>query len=91
MIQAAHVGVGISGVEVRLWDFCCSVGVLRVFGVQGTPSGSVSGCGDFAVSVSEEITFGSWSVELSTLVEAYTLFVVLLRCAFLLVAEGFFS
>lgn len=75
MIQAAHVGVGISGVEVGLaHNFVspdctdCDIGLT---------SRSLCRCGNLAVPVPQEASFGSWSMELPTLVKVDPVYVPL--------------
>jgi magnesium-transporting ATPase (P-type) len=62
MIQAAHVGVGISGVEVCLIKFHWNFQFNRY---EGSPSCSFRGCSNFPISILEEAPLGSWRVELS--------------------------
>jgi magnesium-transporting ATPase (P-type) len=68
MIQAAHVGVGISGVEV-CFTYCEQEIVVDVR--LGFTSCSVSRRGDFSVPLLEEAVAGTWLVELSTIIETY--------------------
>lgn len=74
MIQAAHVGVGISGVEV--WPFpllgVTGFDVLR----KGSPSRSFGGCCDIPIPVLEETLARPWGLELSSTIETNPL------CAF---------
>jgi magnesium-transporting ATPase (P-type) len=64
MIQAAHVGVGISGVEVRLTNELAHLSNVLSGVISGSPSGSFCGHRHFAISVFEETLTGSWCMEL---------------------------
>ena len=72
MIQAAHVGVGISGVEVNF-------AIWLTLTVSNTSTGSAS-CTlcrhrDLSVQIFEKTTASAWCLELSPVVKAYSLFV----------------
>jgi P-type E1-E2 ATPase len=64
MIQAAHVGVGISGVEVNLYYPFFSLTSLTFF--IGSSSCTLCGCCDLAIPFLKEAVTGPWRVELST-------------------------
>ena len=64
MIQAAHVGVGISGVEVSC--HFCAVGSLADFVLLGSPSCSLRRCRYFTVPFPEKTLACPRRVELST-------------------------
>lgn len=68
MIQAAHVGVGISGVEVSRTRL---VSKLITDVRLGFASGSVCGRGDFPIPLLEKAAARTWLLELSTVVETY--------------------
>lgn len=72
MIQAAHVGVGISGLEVSLQLFSARA-VLNC--LLGSPSGAVRRYCHLAVPIPQEAVARTRIVELSTFVEIDSLYV----------------
>jgi len=66
MIQAAHVGVGISGVEVHFLDHYDYVRVLTAF--TGSASCSFGRRRNFPIPFPEETPAGSWRMELSSVI-----------------------
>lgn len=72
MIQAAHVGVGISGLEVSPQSYSARV-VLNC--LLGSSSGAVRRYRDLAVPILEEAVARTRIVELSTFVEVDSLYV----------------
>ena len=71
MIQAAHVGVGISGVEVRLPT--TGVYSVRSCDLVGLASCTICGCGHLAIPIPQEAAACSWRLELPATVEAHPL------------------
>lgn len=71
MIQAAHVGVGISGVEVRLFIGPASCVLISI--VSGFTSCSISRCSYLAISLFEEAATRPRCLELPTPMQAYSL------------------
>lgn len=77
MIQAAHVGVGISGVEV------CDTGQLlriefvvdRTILMLGTASCTLSRRRNFAIQVSQKTVACAWRMELPAPVQAHSMYV----------------
>jgi magnesium-transporting ATPase (P-type) len=70
MIQAAHVGVGISGVEA-----CISSHTITYFTQKqaGPSSCSVSRCGHITISLPQKVTSRARRVELQAPLQAHTL------------------
>ena len=71
MIQAAHVGVGISGLEVIFSALILSIRSSNL--VLGSPSCSVCRCRDLTIPVLEEASARTRIVELPTVVKAHPL------------------
>ena len=71
MIQAAHVGVGISGVEVRYSP--TSVCYIRSYNLVGSASCTIRGCGHLAIPIPQEVAARPWRLELPAIVQAYPL------------------
>lgn len=73
MIQAAHVGVGISGVEVRP-----PVPPLSFMdsSLSGLASGEIRRCGYFAIPFLEEAFTGPRGLELSSIIQTDSLYVL---------------
>ena len=67
MIQAAHVGVGISGLEVSLVLY--TYGFLVFTFLIGPPSRTCFGCCHLSVPVPEEATTCPWILELHSPIE----------------------
>jgi hypothetical protein len=69
MIQAAHIGVGISGVEVREPSRSLANSWLtESLVLPGLASREISWCGDFPIPVPEKAVIGPWFLELSATV-----------------------
>jgi P-type E1-E2 ATPase len=68
MIQAAHVGVGISGVEVG-FDPSMVICVQHADYVVGFASGAFSGCCHLTIQIPEETVASARCLELPSVVE----------------------
>ena len=72
MIQAAHVGIGISGVEVSVVDFGISPALTHRLGFASCPVGR---CRHFTIPLLKKAAIGTWSLELSPTVKIDPLYV----------------
>lgn len=71
MIQAAHVGVGISGLEVMIDNYRCdNMPNFRT----GSASRPFRRCGYLTIQISEETAIGAWCMELPATVEAHPMY-----------------
>ena len=70
MIQAAHVGVGISGVEVCI---CFKSLHKMIQSIAGSTSGAFSGCCHLAIPIPQKTLTCSWSLELQTVIKTNSL------------------
>lgn len=74
MIQAAHIGVGISGVEVSIFVKTLSMHLQSVSSSSiGFASCEISRCRHLAVSILEKAFARTRILELSTIIQAHSL------------------